>query len=70
MRFPKWFVGGKINISYNAIDRHIEAGRGESAAIHYESVYTGNSGTFGYRLKEGTNAGKVLKHLKKSSDNI
>ena len=29
-----------------------------------------NSETFGYRLKQGTNAGKVLKHLKKTSDNI
>ena len=33
-------------------------------------VNTGDTGTFGYRLKKGTNAGKVLKHLKKTSDNI
>lgn len=24
----KWFVGGKLNLSYNSIDRHVEAGRG------------------------------------------
>jgi len=35
-----------------------------------KAVNTGNSGTFGYRLKEGANAGKVIKHLKKISDNI
>ena len=35
-----------------------------------KAVDTGKSGTFGYRIKEGTNAGKVLKHLKKTSDNI
>ena len=33
-------------------------------------VNTGDTGTFGYRLKKGTNAGKDLKHLKKTSDNI
>ena len=35
-----------------------------------KAINTGNSGTFDYRLKKGTNAGKVLKHLKKTSDNI
>ena len=34
------------------------------------TIDAGNSGTFGYRLKEGANAGKVIKHLKKTSDNI
>ena len=28
------------------------------------------NGTSGYRIKEGSNAGKILKHLKKSSENI
>ena len=35
-----------------------------------KAVDTGKSGTFGYRLKMGSNAGKVIKHLKKNSDNI
>ena len=35
-----------------------------------KAVNTGNSGTFGYRIKEGVNSGKVIKHLKKTSDNI
>ena len=45
IRFPKWFVGGKINVCYNAVDRHIDAGRGDSPAIHFESSYTDHNGT-------------------------
>ncbi|HTD58252.1 MAG TPA: acetate--CoA ligase, partial [Solirubrobacteraceae bacterium] len=33
--FYKWFVGGKINASYNCLDRHVEAGRGERVALHW-----------------------------------
>ncbi|CAN5314769.1 acetate--CoA ligase [soil metagenome] len=33
--FAKWFVGGKINASYNALDRHVLAGRGNRVAIHW-----------------------------------
>src|SRR3954447_3442183 len=31
----KWFVGGKLNASYNALDRHVEAGRGDKVAFHW-----------------------------------
>jgi acetyl-CoA synthetase len=34
--FAKWFVGGKLNASYNCLDRHIEAGRGERVAFYFE----------------------------------
>ena len=33
--FYKWFVGGKINASYNCLDRHVQAGRGERVAFHW-----------------------------------
>jgi len=33
--FYKWFVGGKLNISYNCLDRHVEAGKGERVAFHW-----------------------------------
>src|SRR6202012_1999867 len=33
--FAKWFVGGKLNASYNALDRHVEAGRGDRVAYHW-----------------------------------
>ena len=35
-----------------------------------KAVEANANGTSGYRIKEGVNAGKVLKHLKKSLDNI
>jgi acetyl-CoA synthetase len=34
--FVKWFLGGTLNASYNCIDRHVEAGRGDKAAIVFE----------------------------------
>ncbi|MBQ1443058.1 MAG: acetate--CoA ligase [Renibacterium sp.] len=34
--FAKWFVGGKINAAYNALDRHVEAGNGDRVAIYWE----------------------------------
>jgi acetyl-CoA synthetase len=34
--FAKWFVGGKVNAAYNALDRHVEQGRGDRVAIHFE----------------------------------
>jgi acetyl-CoA synthetase len=33
--FYKWFVGGKLNASYNALDRHVEAGQGDKVAFHW-----------------------------------
>ncbi|HEX6755790.1 MAG TPA: acetate--CoA ligase [Mycobacteriales bacterium] len=34
--FAKWFVGGQINAAYNCVDRHVEAGRGDKVAYHWE----------------------------------
>ncbi|XP_014828203.1 PREDICTED: acyl-CoA synthetase short-chain family member 3, mitochondrial [Poecilia mexicana] len=39
--FPNWFVGGKLNVCFNAVDRHVESGRGEQPAIIYDSPVTG-----------------------------
>ena len=33
--FAKWFVGGKLNASYNCVDRHVEAGNGDRVAFHW-----------------------------------
>src|SRR3954466_9328320 len=33
--FYKWFTDGKINASYNCLDRHVEAGRGDRVAFHW-----------------------------------
>jgi acetyl-CoA synthetase len=34
--FAKWFVEGKLNASYNCLDRHVEAGRGDKVAFYWE----------------------------------
>ncbi|MFZ0160770.1 MAG: acetate--CoA ligase [Kineosporiaceae bacterium] len=34
--FAKWFVGGSLNVAYNCVDRHVEAGNGDRVAIHFE----------------------------------
>ncbi|HEX6234093.1 MAG TPA: acetate--CoA ligase [Jiangellaceae bacterium] len=34
--FAKWFVGGALNVAYNCVDRHVEAGFGDQVAIHWE----------------------------------
>src|SRR4051795_6059522 len=33
--FAKWFVGGRLNVAYNCVDRHVEAGHGEQVAYHW-----------------------------------
>ena len=33
--FAKWFVGGKLNVAYNCVDRHVENGLGDKVAYHW-----------------------------------
>ena len=33
--FAKWFVGGRLNVAYNCVDRHVEAGKGDRVAFHF-----------------------------------
>ncbi|HET7676911.1 MAG TPA: acetate--CoA ligase [Candidatus Limnocylindrales bacterium] len=33
--FAKWFVGGRLNVAYNCIDRHVERGLGDKVAYHW-----------------------------------
>ena len=44
----RWFTGGLTNVSYNCIDRHVEAGHGQDIAVHYESAFTKRSRTITY----------------------
>ncbi len=46
--FYRWFQGGMLNTCYNAIDRHVENGRGEQAALIYDSPVTDTTQTFSY----------------------
>ncbi|MDH3680136.1 MAG: acetate--CoA ligase [Acidimicrobiia bacterium] len=34
--FAKWFVGGELNITANCLDRHVDAGKGDKVAYHWE----------------------------------
>jgi acetyl-CoA synthetase len=34
--FSKWFVGGKLNVAYNCVDRHVEGGHADQVAYHWE----------------------------------
>ncbi len=34
--FAKWFVGGKLNVAVNCVDRHVDAGVGDRVAFHWE----------------------------------
>ena len=45
----RWFVGGELNTCYNALDRHVEQGRGDQAALIYDSPVTGTVRSFTYR---------------------
>ena len=46
--YYEWFAGGEINTCHNALDRHCEAGRGEQAALIYDSPVTGQVRRFTY----------------------
>jgi len=44
----RWFPGGRLNTCYNAVDRHVENGRGDQAAIIYDSPVTGTQRRISY----------------------
>ncbi|MGA9234373.1 MAG: propionyl-CoA synthetase [Desulfobacterales bacterium] len=46
--FYRWFTGGEINTAYNALDYHIDQGRGAQAALIYDSPVTDTIKTFTY----------------------
>ncbi len=47
--FYRWFKGGELNTCYNALDRHVENGRGDQAAIIHDSPVTNSVTTITYR---------------------
>jgi acetyl-CoA synthetase len=46
--FAKWFVGGRLNVAYNCVDRHVEAGNGDRVAIHWEGEPVGDARSITY----------------------
>lgn len=47
--FYRWFAGGRLNTCHNAIDRHVAAGRGDQAALIWDSPVTGQKAQYTYR---------------------
>jgi acetyl-CoA synthetase len=62
--FAKWFIGGQLNVSYNCLDRHVLAGRGDRVAFHWEGE-PGDTRTVTYAdlLAETMRFANVLKGL-------
>ncbi len=62
--YAKWFVGGRLNVSYNCLDRHVEAGRGDKVAYHWEGE-PGDTRTITYSelLSEVSRFANSLKSL-------
>ncbi|WP_061300415.1 acetate--CoA ligase [Herbidospora cretacea] len=63
--FAKWFVGGKLNIAYNCVDRHVEAGNGDKVAFYWEGEPEGDSRVITYAdlQKEVSKAANALTEL-------
>ena len=62
--YSKWFVGGRLNVSYNCLDRHVIAGKGDKVAFHFEGE-PGDTRTITYSqmLDEVQRFANVLKGL-------
>ncbi|MFJ2028323.1 acetate--CoA ligase [Streptosporangium sp. NPDC087985] len=63
--FAKWFVGGELNIAYNCVDRHVEAGHGDKVAYYWEGEPEGDSRTLTYSdlQREVAKASNALQEL-------
>ena len=63
--FYRWFPGAELNTCANALDRHVAEGRGEQAALIYDSPVTGVKRTVTYRelLSETARFAGVLRGL-------
>ncbi len=63
--YGRWFVGGVCNTCFNALDRHVAAGRGPQAALIYDSPVSNTKRAFTYSemLAEVKTLGAVLQDL-------
>ena len=46
--YAKWYLGGKLNVCFNCVDRHVEAGAGDRVAFHWEGEPEGDTRTITY----------------------
>ena len=61
--FAKWFSGGTLNTCYNAVDRHVDGGRGDKVALIFDSAMTGTKRQFTYHALK-SEVSKVAAMLK------
>ena len=63
--YGHWFPDARCNACFNALDRHVEAGRGDQVALYYDSPVTGTKRAITYRalLDETATLGAVLNDL-------
>src|SRR5690349_7826147 len=63
--YAKWFLGGKLNIAYNCVDRHVENGLGDKVAYYWEGEPEGDRRviTFADLQREVVKAANALKQL-------
>jgi acetyl-CoA synthetase len=63
--YAKWFLGGKLNITYNCVDRHVEAGNGARVAYFWEGEPVGDRRevTFADLQRETTKLANALRSL-------
>ncbi|PZR63033.1 MAG: acetate--CoA ligase [Chloroflexi bacterium] len=62
--YAKWFIGGKLNVSVNCLDRHVDAGHGDRVAYHWEAE-PGETRAITYRelLEETCRLANALRSL-------
>jgi len=63
--YAKWYLGGKLNVTYNCVDRHVEAGNGDRVAYYWEGEPAGDRRevTFAELQRETTKLANALKSL-------
>ena len=71
--FYRWYRGGVMNTCYNAVDRHVEAGRGDQIAIIYDSPVTGKKREYTYKdlqIAVARTAGMLVKYGVTKGDRV
>jgi len=64
--YYRWFTGGRLNTCFNALDLHIERGRGKQLALIYDSPVTGTVRAYTYEALRGEvahTAGALRRHI-------
>jgi acetyl-CoA synthetase len=63
--YARWFLGGKLNVAWNCLDRHVEEGRGDTVAYFWEGEPDGDRRALTYAdlLREVTKLANALKAL-------